>query len=233
MRAEDERLLKKARIFNHVAPAMRARLIRAGKIKSFAKDTVLWTEGQPVNVVYAVLAGRVGIVDILDNDKETVIDLFHPGAVIAGGPALQDMPYLFSAKAVDELRALVIPILVYRRYLRTNYSLLLETAINIVRQWRQLIVQVRNLKQLSANQRLGFYLLALTDQQAGTATVRLKDDQLLIAGMLGVTRESLSRSFAQLRAQGVSKRGRLVAIADIRRLRAYCGNGSTKRNSEQ
>jgi CRP/FNR family transcriptional activator FtrB len=224
MRPDDEQLLKKVRIFDCLAPAMRSRLIRAGKIRTFPKDTVLWKEGRRVKVVYVLLAGRAGIFDV-DENQTTVIDLFHPGAVIAGGPALQDMPYLFSAKTVDEVRALVVPIHIYRRYLRTNYSLLFETAVNIVRQWRQLMVQVRNLKQLSANQRLGFYLLALTDRGLGSATVQLIDDQLLIAGILGVTRESLSRSFAQLRRHGVSKRGRIVTLKDIRRLRKFCDDG--------
>ena len=43
-----------------------------------------------------------------------------------------------------------------------------------------------------------------------------------LASRLGMTPESLSRAFAQLKDAGVSGRGRHIAIADVSRLRDHC-----------
>lgn len=212
-------------LFKGVEPQVRAELLSAGRVRRFAKDAMPWTDDQRIRFVYVILSGRVGICDIADGET-TVLDLFQPGDVIAGGLVLTDLPsYVFSGKAVEDVEALTIPIGLFRRRVRQSHALLFATALNIVRQWRQVMLQVRSPKQLSATQRLGFYLLALTDAKSGTATVHLVDDQLLIAGIIGVTRESLSRCLAQLEAHGVMKRGRRVTLMDVARLRAFCENG--------
>ncbi len=226
MGKDDRAQLERSRLFKTFAPDVRSQLLRAGKMMSFPKGAVLWKRGSRGRHVFLLQRGRVGLFDAMTEDRTTVNDVFQPGALIAGRATMSNKPYLFSGQAIDDVRALAIPIPVYRRYF-SEPSVLLATTLGLVDGWSRLVLQLRNLKQYSANQRLGFYLLGLTEQRAGRTSVELIDDQLLIAGMLGVTRESLSRSFAQLRAQSVSKRGRTVTIGDVRRLRSYCERGAT------
>jgi CRP/FNR family transcriptional activator FtrB len=221
MRTEDRNRLKKSLLFSSLVPELQDRLLTASTFRNFAAGTVLWRSGEVAKFVYVLLTGRVGLFDTITEDRGTVIALFKAGDVITGLAALLTAPYIFSGRVVDEARVLQIPIATYRRHVRTDLSLLLATAKNIAERWRDLMVELRDLKRLSADRRLGFYLLAQTGKK-NSATIYLTDDQLLIAGMLGVTRESLSRSFAQLHHYGVIKRGRAVTLADIARLRAYC-----------
>lgn len=222
---DDDALLKKVRLLSVIPADIRAALIRAGTFKSLRKGTVVWRRGEQARSVYIILAGRIGLFDTEIAEGSAVVDLFSAGSIAGGGYPLIDPPhvYLFSGKALDELRLMMIPIPVYRRYVRENHALLMGTAQHLLGGWQRLVSQMRDLKQLSADQRLGRYLLALTDRKSGAATVQLADDQLLIASLLGVTRESLSRSFAHLRARGVAKRGRLVVLGDIKSLRQFCG----------
>lgn len=224
MRSEDEALFNKVAALAHTAPETRRALGGAGTLKVFRKGAILWHRGQRARSVFVILSGRVGLFDGMDLERSTVIDLFSAGTVAGGGSCLLNPPYfyVFSGKALDEVRAVVIPIRVYRRYVQSDRSLLFGTAHQLLAGWQRLLAQARDLKQLSANQRLASYLLALTDKKSGAVTVRLADDQLLIAKFLGVTRESLSRSFATLRPQGVTKRGRAVSLADIETLRRFC-----------
>jgi CRP-like cAMP-binding protein len=225
LRPEDEALLKKSKLFGALTPELKARLLAAAEVVTFPPGTILWRRGGWPKYVYIALSGRVGLLDAA-GDGATVIDLFPPGTAVGAASPLKGVPYLFTSRTLDEFRALRIPAKVFRRWLLTDHSLLLGTAIDMIDQWRRLTMAVHDLKQLSANQRLGRYLLALVDRKKGAATVRLKDDLVLLAGILGVTRESLSRSFAQLRKHGVTKRAKLVTIADVRHLRAYCESGS-------
>jgi len=222
--AEDEALLKKVPLFAVVPPEIRAALIQAGRIKAFHKGAVVWRRGASPRFVYVILSGRIGLFDTMLAERSAVIDLFSPGSLAGSGYPLIDPPhlYLFSGKALDDLKVMAIPIPVYSQLLRESQSLLMGTARNLLNAWQRLVSQMRDLKELSADQRLACYLLALTEKKSGTATVQLTDDQALIASLFGVTRESLSRSFAHLRDQGVAKRGRSVVLSDIRSLRSFC-----------
>lgn len=222
MRAASDNHLDNCKGLQALDPELRARLGRAGTVRTFPKGASLWKRGDAAKWAFVVLSGRIGVFDTIGDGRLTVIDFFGPGSVIAGGPTLTRVSYLFSGKAVDESQVFLIPVDVYRRHVRRDHSLALMTALNLVHTWRRLVIQLRDLKQLSANQRLGFYLLAQTDQRSGGTVIRLPDDQLMIAGILGVTRQSLSRSFAQLRRYGVAKRGRDVTLSDIRGLRKFC-----------
>jgi CRP/FNR family transcriptional activator FtrB len=85
-----------------------------------------------------------------------------------------------------------------------------------------LVRQVCDLKMRTTAQRLGCYLLELSDVRAeNTATLRLPFDKRLLAARLGCRQENLSRAFAALRSFGVETHGARVILHDIARLRAY------------
>ena len=89
--------------------------------------------------------------------------------------------------------------------------------------WRTLVGQIKDLKLLSAIERLSAFLLALAPRETGPVTVTLPGGRRLVAGRLGVTPQSLSRAFSALRPLGVSGGGRQVAIVDPARLREFVG----------
>jgi CRP/FNR family transcriptional activator FtrB len=92
----------------------------------------------------------------------------------------------------------------------------------LARHWRLLVRQIKELKLKSASQRLGSYLIAKAPVRAGATSFRLAEERKMIAARLGMTPESLSRAFAQLKTAGVSGRGRHIEIADVSTLSAHC-----------
>ena len=85
-----------------------------------------------------------------------------------------------------------------------------------------LVRQVCDLKLRTTAQRLGCYLLALTDETAAnTVSLRLPFDKRLLAARLGCRQENLSRAFAALRRLGVETHGARVILHDIASLRDY------------
>jgi CRP/FNR family transcriptional activator FtrB len=77
------------------------------------------------------------------------------------------------------------------------------------------------LKLRTTVDRLGSYLLALADGSDGQAV--LPYEKKLVAANLGMSPESLSRAFAQLRSLGVSLVGRRVQFVDPEALRQRFG----------
>jgi len=85
----------------------------------------------------------------------------------------------------------------------------------------ELVGQVERLKAQTGAQRVAEFLLDLCPADAGSCTVTLPYDKVLIAGRLGIKPESLSRAFARLREAGVTVRQNHAAIADINGLREF------------
>lgn len=107
--------------------------------------------------------------------------------------------------------------------MRANGALAFGATLLLSSYWRTFVGQIKDLKLLSAIERLSAMLLALAPRQAGPVTVTLPGGRRLIADRLGVTPQSLSRAFATLRRLGVSGSGRVVTIADPARLREFAG----------
>jgi CRP/FNR family transcriptional activator FtrB len=104
---------------------------------------------------------------------------------------------------------------------RFDLALLMLSSMSL--RLRHLIHQITELKLKTTAQRLGGFLLSLTDIASGQVEVQFPYDKKLVAEKLGMKPESLSRALMKLRKIGVSSVSDSSAlIADIARLRAFC-----------
>jgi CRP-like cAMP-binding protein len=78
---------------------------------------------------------------------------------------------------------------------------------------------VANDRLHTAQQRVAEYLLKHCPVDGGATSLRLPFQKNLLAGMLGLAPEALSRAFSSLRRIGVTVRGRIVQIGDVNALR--------------
>ncbi|MBM3573401.1 MAG: hypothetical protein FJX52_13755, partial [Alphaproteobacteria bacterium] len=115
-----------------------------------------------------------------------------------------------------------IPAPQFRAALRDNHEFALAVLHAFAGYWRLLVRQIKELKLKTATQRLGSFLLSLTDQRSGTVTVVVRGERRILARRLGMTPESLSRAFSDLRQHGISGRVKRFVIADVKKLREYC-----------
>lgn len=232
MRQADLDLFGKSDFFQHLPDRYAATLARGALVRHLPKDAVLWRAGAPVVFMHVVLSGRLAIVGRNNDSLPAIIDVFGPGEVIGLSAAFSAQTvakarFTFSCIAVEETRVMLLRPAAMRRHILADHKVAITVSRLLAQKIIRLYAVVRDLKELSANQRLAAYLLSLTPKRRGSATLRLTADQQFLAGTIGVTRESLSRSFAQLRPHGVSKRGRVVILADIAALRRLCAPKST------
>ena len=81
--------------------------------------------------------------------------------------------------------------------------------------------QIESLKIKTAACRLGEYLLGLVEQNGGARHVALPFGKVVLAGLLGIKPESLSRAFSRLKSVGVHSAMRDVRIEDPHALRSW------------
>lgn len=191
-------------------------------VQTLPKGAAPCREGDKPEFLHVVLSGAVGLF-AKGPREETLIEFFGPGDVFILPAVLLDAPYLMTARLLEEGRIVLWPAASFRAQTRANAALAFGCTLVLSSYWRVLIGQIKDLKLLSAIERLSAMLLALAPRHSGPITVTLPGGRQLIAGRLGVTPQSLSRAFAALRPIGVSGSSRTVTIADPARLREIAG----------
>jgi len=222
VRAADLSLIRRSRLFTQVAEPDLAAMLAGCFAQTLPAGAIPCRQGEKPEFFHVVLSGGVGLFGEGPRE-ETLIEFFGPGDGFVMAAAVLNAPYLVTARLLEESRILMWPAAAFRSQVRENGALAYGAALQLSSYWRTLVGQIKDLKLLSATERLSAMLLALAPRQSGSATVTLPGSRGLIAGRLGVTPQSLSRAFATLKPLGVSGHGRQVTIADLARLRELNG----------
>ena len=218
MRPTDLPLIRRSRLFATLTEADLGAVLADCFVQSLPRGAVPCRQGERPEFLHVLLSGSVGLF-AEGSREEVLVEFFGPGDCFILPAVALDAPYLMSARLLEEGRLLSWPAAAFRARLRANVDLAYGSSLLLSSYWRTLIGQIRDLKLLSAIERLSAFLLALCPRDSGPVTVTLPGGRRLIAGRLGVTPQSLSRAFATLRPLGVTGSGRQVAIADPARLR--------------
>jgi CRP/FNR family transcriptional activator FtrB len=227
MRKADLAALRRARLLAAVPDGELGKMLERSFVQALPEGAVLCRQGETPEFLHVVIAGRVGLFGE-HGDDEALIEIFGPGDAFIVPAVVLDMPALLTARTLEESRILMWPAAAFREQVRTNGTLAYGAMMQLSGYWRLLIGQLKDLKLRSAIERLSNLLLSLAPRRRGPARVTLPGNRQLVAGMLGVAPQSLSRAFAALRPLGVSGGGREIAITDPMRLRTLTGEAGSK-----
>jgi CRP/FNR family transcriptional activator FtrB len=228
MRSTDLPLIRRSRLFAQVSEADLAAMLATCFVQTLPKGAVTCHQGEKAEFLHIVLSGGVGLFGEGPRE-ETLVEFFGPGDSYILPAVMLDAPYLLTARLLEEGRILLWPAAAFRAQVRANGSLAYGATLLLSTYWRTLVGQIKDLKLLSAIERLSAFLLALAPRQTGSVTVTLPGGRRLIAARLGITPQSLSRAFAALRPLGVSGSGRQVTVAEAARLREFGGRASLRK----
>lgn len=193
------------------------RLAGLSGIQRIGKGSTLFREGERAHFVHALVEGNVTLVSETCQD-ETILDFIGPGEIILVPPALLELPYMVTAKAMTDLLVVMIPAKDFRQMAETELGL--AVAMNRLQavHWRLLVRQLTQTRSRDADARLIRYLVDNAGASAGPASFRLPGTKQELAAHLGITPATLSRSLKRLGALGVTTSGSQIQIADIARL---------------
>ena len=222
MRPSDQQLLKQMPLYADLGPGVAERIFRNAVLQTVPRGSIVFHQGDKAEFVHILLSGEVALIAEDEKLGPTIIEFFPAGEIFVAPAGLLELPYLVSAKAIGESRILMLPADHFRRLMANEPALAIAMTRALSRHWRLLVKQIKELKLKSASQRVGSYLLSKAPVRDGTAKFQLAEERKMIAARLGMTPESLSRAFAQLKTMGISGRGRNIEIADVKKLRSYC-----------
>lgn len=209
-----------------LAPSDRAAMIDAGVMVEFPADTVICHEGDATQNIMVVFDGRVRVSTLSAAGVEAVRAVRGPGEILGEVAAVDGRPRTATLRALDRVRGLMItgPRLAA---LCKERPLISWAMLNVVVARGRAVGDQEQLRSGPALYRVAAVLLDISHRapvgasQDLIATVPLTQREL--AGIAGVSRETLVRVLKVLRDRGIIQtRRNSITILREDELRLLC-----------
>lgn len=203
----------------HVANATIERLAQQAVLHRVPAGSILFEQGEIPTFAPWLLHGAVELVGV-DGDNEVMIETLQPFDLLLPAAILNRQPFLTRARALEASHLALIQADTFRDAVASDHALCLAILACEAAQFRRQVKLAKNLKLRPAEDRVGCYLLALVESHAMATTIRLPIEKRRIAGQLGMTRETFSRTLGAMANYGLRITGDTITVTDAQALRA-------------
>jgi CRP/FNR family transcriptional regulator, dissimilatory nitrate respiration regulator len=204
--------------FDMLCDATIQRLAGAAHLQKLAKGATVFLQGDKATCIRFVCEGWVKLYRISGCGSEAVIRLMPRDHSLEEMAALCGANHDLSAQAVSDVQVLAINAAAVRNVMADDPCLSVALIDMAARNMGRIVTDVEQLKIRTGAQRLAAFLLELAPRGNGRVDFQLPYDKHMVASLLGLAPESLSRSFCRLRAVGVTLERSAIRIADVERL---------------
>jgi CRP/FNR family transcriptional activator FtrB len=211
MRESDLDRVKALPLFSKTSPEVFRDVTGGAFLQRFPAGTTLLMEGDPVDFLYVLLDGMVELQGSW-KEKETTLALLRPVSTFILAAVVLDADALMSARTLDRSEILMISGESLRRVMRQDADFSFTVAQELSGCYRGLVRAVKNQKLRGGVERLANYLVTQRIRQDLIETIVLPHEKRVLASLLGMTPENLSRAFASLAKYGVVVRGGEVTL---------------------
>lgn len=217
----DIEILRASALFEDVPEKMLDDLVRHGSRRHLDRGETLFVQGDAADCIYIVLKGWMKLSRITPAGKDVVVAIYSAGESFGEAAALKGETYPVTVEAVEDSTVFQIAARTIAERITTNPQLAMAMLASTFRHLHALVLEIEDIKSRKATQRLATFLVALAPQTDEPARFSLPYDKGLIAARLGMKPESLSRSIADLRQQGVTIQRGNVTIDNLDHLRKF------------
>lgn len=214
MRNEDVATIRELALFADMDEANFTELMQAAYFQRFPPHVQLITEGDPADFLYVVVEGCVELV-ANSNNREATMALLHPVSTFILAAVMRDALYLMSARTIEKSRLLMIPSENIHAIFERDASFARAVVYELAGCYRSVIKALKDHKLRTAVERLANYLLRQHEKQGANGGLQLPTDKRMLAALLGMTPENLSRAFNTLKPYGVMVDGRAVRLNKV------------------
>jgi len=220
MRPEDAADIRDLLLFCDAQEETFAALMHAAFLQRFPPGVVLINERERADFLHVVVEGLVEMY-ASDGRQETTLGIVRPVGTFILAAVLNDQVYLQSARTLTRSRILMIPASSIREAVSSDVAFARAVVADLARGYRNTIKEVKSQKLRTGAERLANWLLSESRRQGDEARVEIAFEKRLLASLLGMTPENLSRAFSNLRRYGVRTEGPVVDITDRPALIAF------------
>ncbi len=207
-------------LFREMQDEQRERIFSGAFLQVFPPQLTLFEIGQHADFLHVLVDGLVELY-ATSAGRDTTMRIIEPVTSFIQAAVVTDMPYLMSARTLAPSRILLIPAPLVREVIKEDTALMQATMRELAIAYRNMVRALTDMKLRQSAERLGNLILQQERRQGGTGKVRLRAEKRLLASLLGMTPENLSRAFAVLGSHGLAVNGAELTIVDRAALEAY------------
>lgn len=201
-------------------------LLYIAREQEFAKNALIFSEGDEGNGFYITAEGMVKIFKLSSEGKEQIFHIFGPGEPFGEVPVFSGQTFPASAEALTKIRALFFPRSEIISLIERNPPLALNMLAVLALRLRRFTVQVENLSLKEVPGRLAAHLVMLYIEQKQKNTIDLNISKSQLAALLGTIPETLSRILAKMAGQGlIDVQGRRITLLNLEGLELLAETG--------
>lgn len=202
-------------ILASLAPAERQRVLAAARRRTFARDEVIFWEGDPGDSLHLIASGHVAVQNTTPRGDVATVRIVGPGTHFGELALVAPAPRSATLRALDRVETLVVTFDVFDR-LRTDPQIERVLVEALAMEVRRLSIVLTDALYLSATDVLWKRLAEIeaTFATAGAET-ELPLTQSTIATVAGVSRQTASKFFDDAERRGVIRRdgrGRVTVV---------------------
>lgn len=219
--------LRQCRMFASLSTEDLAAVADGCAIRSLQKGETLFRQGEDSEGFYVMQSGAVSVFSLTPDGRERIISIFRPFESFAEATLAALETYPANAAALEPSQVILVSKRHFRELIRRQPDLSLQMLGSMSLHLKHLVQSLQDIKGRQIEYRLAEWLRAQTPA-AATATadepvdVELPMTKKVLAGRFGVTSETLSRTLARFRREGlIEVSGARIRIIDGRGLSAY------------
>ncbi|MDE2437559.1 MAG: cyclic nucleotide-binding domain-containing protein [Sphingomonadales bacterium] len=220
MRPGEKPEIARLPLFGEMQEEQRERIFSGSFLQVFPPQLTLFELGQHPDFLHVLVDGLVELCTT-SAGRDTTMRIVEPVTSFILAAVVTDMPYLMSARTLAPSRILLVPAALVREVVKQDHALMQATMRELALAYRDLVRALTDMKLRQSAERLGNLVLQQERRQGGTGAVQLKAEKRLLASLLGMTPENLSRAFGVLGQHGVEVDGINVRIGDRAALEAF------------
>ncbi len=209
--------LREKRLFCNLSPAALKDLEAIRSTASYPAGAVLYVEGQNPRGVFILCQGRAKLTASSAEGKTLILKIVDPGEVLGLSSTVAGKPYEATVELLEPTQVNFIRRDEFLNYLRKHGDAALRVAQQLSQNYHTAYQEIRTLGlSQSASEKLARLLLDWASQDGASrpgqkVKVTLTHEE--IAQMIGTSRETVTRAFADLRKRRfIEVRGATVTI---------------------
>jgi CRP/FNR family transcriptional regulator len=220
--------LRQNRIFWELPADELAAIAEACELRALPKGDQLFREGEPTAGFYILQLGQVGVYLLSPDGREQMISVFRAPDSFGEAALVTLDTYPASAVALEYSRVILVRKGPFRELITRRPQLALQMLVSMSMHLKEVLRLVQSSRGRQAESRLAEWLMQQSPAiAAGCPTVlQLPIPKKVLASQLGITSETLSRTFGLLReTKTIRVIGSKIFVTDPAKLRDYA-NGT-------
>lgn len=213
-------------LFAEMDEVQRDRIFAASFLQVFPPHLTLFEVGQNADFMHVLVDGLVELFTS-NAERETTMAVVQPVRSFILAAVITDMPYLMAARTLSASRVLLVPAPVIRELILRDSALMKATMQELAYGYRGLVRSLTDMKLRQSTERVGNHLLLESRRRGEASSFELRGEKRLLASLLGMTPENLSRALGALTQRGIRVDGQTITITDREALEAFARPDST------